>query len=193
MISKSKHIIFFATGNVHKFNEVRALLSEHGIAVAMLKAKGTEIQSDSIVDIAKTSVVSAFEKYKLPLLVEDAGLFIDALNGFPGPYAAFAFKTIGNTGILKLLENVKNRQAAFKSAISYYDYETKSALSFEGQIIGKISLNEKAKDSESVFGFDPIFIPNGSDKTFAQMSLEEKNKYSHRAIAISKFVQWYKS
>lgn len=186
-------VVFFATGNIHKFNEVRTVLSGHGIAVGMLKIKGIEIQSNDLSEIAATSAANAFKQCPVPLIVEDAGLFIDALKGFPGPYAAYAFKTLGNAGILKLLDNVENRNAAFKSALAYCDSESDQTVCFEGQAPGKIALQEKTEEPESAFGFDPIFIPNGSQKTFAQMTLAEKNHFSHRATAVNKFAQWYKS
>jgi len=83
-------VIFFATNNIHKFNEARKALAEHKISVGMLRIKGSEIQSDSIEDIARTAAIDAFKKCNLPIIVEDAGLFIQALKGFPGPYAAYA-------------------------------------------------------------------------------------------------------
>lgn len=186
-------VVFFATGNIHKFNEVRALLSEHGIAVGMLKLKGTEIQSDRLQEIAATSAVGAFKRCKLPLIVEDAGLFVGALNGFPGPYAAYVFKTLGNAGLLKLLGGVENRKATFKSAIVYCDNDSGKTVCFEGQAVGQIALQELTSNPELAFGFDPIFVPAGSQKTFAQMPVKEKNGFSHRAMAVSKFAQWYKT
>jgi XTP/dITP diphosphohydrolase len=184
-------VVFFATSNIHKFNEVRVLLSQYGIAAGMLNLKGVEIQSDQLQEIASTSVLTAYNKCHLPLIVEDAGLFIDALNGFPGPYAAYAYKTLSNAGMLKLLENVKNRKASFKSAIAYCGNESGKITCFEGEATGEISQQEHAKNAASAFGFDPIFIPVGSKKTFAQMSIEEKNVFSHRAMAVVKFAKWY--
>lgn len=184
-------MIFFATGNIHKFNEARDILSQHGMATSMLKVKGIEIQSDHLCEIATTSAINAFKQCHLPLIVEDAGFFIDALNGFPGPYAAYAYHTIGNAGILKLMGNVENRRATFKSVITYCDSESNRPLCFKGDVMGEIALREQIGNN-SAFGFDPIFIPSGHQKTFAQMGISEKNVYSHRAIAVNKFAQWYK-
>jgi XTP/dITP diphosphohydrolase len=185
-------VVFFATGNVHKFNEVRSILTELDIAVGMLRVKDTEIQSDSIKEIAQTSAQDVFKRCRLPVIVEDAGLFIDALKGFPGPYAAYVYKTIGNRGVLKLMEDVEARKAVFRSAIAYCDREAEAPLVFEGEAEGEITVNERVGNGESGFGFDPIFQPDGSAKTFAEMTLEEKNGFSHRANAISKFAEWYK-
>ena len=184
--------IFFATDNIHKFNEARKVLAEYKIAVGMLRAKALEIQSDNLEEIAKTSVVDAFRRCNLPLMVEDAGLFIDALNGFPGPYSAYVYKTVGNNGLVKLMENVENREARFYSVIAYYSAELKSPICFKGEALGDIIKEERRGKRESGFGFDPIFKPVKSNKTFAEMTIMEKNKYSHRAKALRRFVEWYK-
>jgi XTP/dITP diphosphohydrolase len=187
------HVIFFATNNVHKFNEARKVMSEHGIAVGMLRIKSLEIQSDSLEEIAKASVVDAFERCHLPIIVEDAGLFIEALKGFPGPYAAYVYKTIGNQGLLKLMEKVKERKARFESAVAYLSEGSKSPVCFNGEVQGEIASEERRGDGKSGFGFDPIFTPAHSRRTFAEMSITEKNLHSHRANAFRKFAKWYKS
>ncbi len=185
-------VIFFATNNINKFNEARKVLAEYKIAVGMLRVKTLEIQSESLEEIAKTSALEAYKRSNLPIIVEDAGLFIGALNGFPGPYAAYVYKTIGNRGLLRLLENVENRKAEFQSAVAYYSAEFKSPACFKGEAIGEITKEERKGDHKSSFGFDPIFKPANCNKTFAEMSLAEKNKHSHRAEALHKFAEWYK-
>ena len=185
-------VVFFATGNIHKFNEIHHILTELDIAVGMLRVKGVEIQSDSLMEIAQTSAVDAFKRCQMPVIVEDAGLFIDSLNGFPGSYAAYAYKTIGNKGLLKLMKNVEDRKARFQSAIAYCDSSLCSPVCFEGEAKGEITVNERSECGLSGFGFDPIFRPSGSIKTFAQMTIEEKNGFSHRAKAVCKFAEWYK-
>jgi len=185
-------VVFFATGNIHKFNEARSILTGLDIAVGMLRVKDTEIQSDSLKEIAQASALDAFKRCSLPVIVEDAGLFIDALNGFPGPYAAYTYKTIGNKGLLKLVKSVENRKARFWSAIAYCDNSSCAPVCFEGEAEGEITINERVGSGKSGFGFDPIFKPDGSAKTFAEMTLEEKNGFSHRAKAVRKFAEWYK-
>jgi len=186
-------VVFFATGNINKFNEARSILSPYGFAVAMLRVKGDEIQSDSLKEIAKTSAVNAFKRSRLPIFVEDAGLFIDALSGFPGPYAAYVYKTIHNSGILKLMENVADRRAKFQSVIAYCDQTLCEPECFNGESKGEITTTERRQQGKSAFGFDPIFQPTGSRKSFAEMTIEEKNGFSHRARAIRKFAEWYKT
>jgi XTP/dITP diphosphohydrolase len=185
-------VVFFATGNIHKFNEARRVLAEYKIAVGMLRMKDTEIQSASLMEIAQASVREVFRRCGLPVIVEDAGFFIDALNGFPGPYAAYAYKTIGNKGLLKFMKSVENRKAWFQSAIAYCDSEAEAPVVFEGEAEGEITVDERSGSGKSGFGFDPIFQPDGSAKTFAEMTPEEKNGFSHRAKAVRKFAEWYK-
>jgi XTP/dITP diphosphohydrolase len=184
--------VFFATNNVNKFNEAREVLAESKIAVGMLRIKSLEIQSESLEEIAQASVMEAHRKYRLPMVVEDAGLFVDALNGFPGPYAAYVYRTISNKGLLKLMGRIDNRKATFKSVIAYLSSTLKSPICFEGSVSGEIIHEERKTADKMGFGFDPIFKPDSSDKTFAQMNVAEKCNRSHRAAAFRKFAEWYK-
>jgi XTP/dITP diphosphohydrolase len=183
-------VIFFATNNFHKFDEARSVLTKRGIAVGMLRVKALEIQSDSLGEIAQASVISAFNRCHLPVMVEDAGLFVETLKGFPGPYAAYVYKTIGNLGLLKLMEGLENRKATFQSAIAYFDGQSEPVC-FMGEVVGTVTNTEKRGEEKAGFGFDPIFQPSGRQKTFAEMNLEEKNSFSHRAKAVSNFAEWY--
>ena len=184
-------VVFFATGNINKFNEARSILSPYGISVGLLRVKGDEIQSDTLEEIAKSSAINAYKRTHLPIFVEDAGLFIETLNGFPGPYAAYVYKTIHNSGILKLLDNAKDRRAEFQSVIAYCDQTFSEPQYFDGESKGEITLTERKNEGKTTFGFDPIFQPNGSGKSFAEMTIDEKNGFSHRAMAIRKFAEWF--
>lgn len=186
-------VVFFATGNINKFNEARSILSPYGIAVGMLRVKGDEIQSDSLKEIAQASAINAYKRSRLPIFVEDAGLFIDALSGFPGPYAAYVYKTIHNSGILRLMENAVDRRAKFQSVIAYCDETLCKPECFDGESKGEITLTERKQQGKSAFGFDPIFQPLGNSKSFAEMTIKEKNSFSHRALAIRRFAEWYKT
>ena len=190
-LSLRAKIVFFATGNFNKFREARIILKEYGFASAMLNVKTFEVQNDNIAEIAKTSIFEAFKLCRLPLIAEDAGLFIHELKGFPGPYAAYVYKTISNPGILKLMEKVENRKATFRSAIAYYDGRGKPVC-FEGETEGEIADKERWGNGKTGFGFDPIFLPEGKKKTFAEMSILEKNQLSHRARGLRKFAEWYR-
>ncbi len=185
-------VIFFATNNVNKFNEVREILAPFKMAVGMLRIKSSEIQSESLEEIAAASVVEAFGKSRLPIVVEDAGLFVQALNGFPGPYAAYVYRTIGNEGLLKLMEQVEDRKAKFESVVAYFSAQLTSPKCFDGTVSGKIIHEERKSNNGTAFGFDPIFKPDRNAKTFAQMNVVEKCKRSHRAEAFRKFAEWYR-
>lgn len=184
--------IYFVTGNRHKFEEAsrvlesflpKGLVEFHPVYLEKL-----EIQSDRLDKIALFSARHAYGIVRHPLVVEDTGLFIDALRGFPGPYSSFVNKTIGPQGILKLMEGMGDRRARFMTAVAAIipPYERV----FMGEVRGTIT--DSMRGSQG-FGFDPIFIPEGSKKTFAEMNLVEKNSYSHRARAFSKLAEWLKN
>jgi len=184
-------VAFLVSKNVHKFDEARQVLAEYGVATAMIKIETTEIQDDKIENIVKAKAIDAVKKCDLPIIVEDAGLFIEALSGFPGSYSSHAYQTIGVAGILKLMENVKKRDAYFHSVVAFYDSEIETPNCFHGRVEGKISVEERGSFG---FGFDPVFEPlNGHGKTFAEMTVQEKNRFSHRAQALRKFAEWYVS
>ena len=173
--------LFFASSNIHKFQEAKKILEGFKINLGFFKCDLQEIQSNSLLDIAQNKAEQAFKKCKKPVIVEDDGIFIDSLNGFPGPYSSYVFKTIGNNGILKLVK--QNRKAKFVSVISFHD--KKNYHSFESRLNGLIS----KKITGIGWGYDPIFIPAKLQKTFAQ--LENKNKISHRFKSLKKFSNWY--
>jgi len=179
--------IIFVTGNLNKAKEVALILENFGIDVEHVNLTLAEIQSESLEDIAKASALEAAHRVGEPVIVEDSGLFIKSLNGFPGPFSSYVQKTIGNKGILKLMRGIDDREASFKSVVGYCNGKGK-ALSFIGGVRGKISYKEKGK----VWAFDPIFIPDQEgDKTYAQMGTVEKNRISHRRRALESFAKWY--
>jgi XTP/dITP diphosphohydrolase len=181
-------VAYFVTSNLHKFQEARRILSEYKIATAKLKVDAIEIQDDSTENIAKYSAQDAVKNCGLPLFVEDAGLFIEALKGFPGPYSKYVYNTVGLKGILKLMKNVENRNAHFLSVVAFATPEEQPTC-FIGKVEGTISLQEQGTKG---FGYDPIFVPlEGDGRTFAEMATEEKNMYSHRGKALRKFAEWY--
>lgn len=181
-------VAYFVTSNVHKFLEAREVLAEYKLATAQLRVPATEIQDDSLENIARFSALDAVKNCGLPIFVEDAGLFVDALGGFPGPYSKYVFNTVGLKGILKLMDGVENRDAYFMSVVAYVSPEEKPTC-FVGKVKGKIISELKGT---SGFGYDPIFVPlDGDGRTFAEMSTEEKNTFSHRADALRMFAEWY--
>jgi len=177
--------IAYVTNNPHKARESSSILRELGVEVEVVQASIPEIQSDDIVEIAKFRAREAYKLLKRPVIVEDAGLFIDALNGFPGPYSSYVFKTIGINGVLKLMRGEKRRTATFKSVAVFYDGREMRA--FVGQVRGRISFKPKGLS----WGFDPIFEPKGlKGLTYAQLLPEVKNKVSHRRRSLEKLAQY---
>lgn len=176
--------IFFATSNKSKFAEALEVIrneAQGSISIRQFPFNHNEIRSDSLEEIARESVESAYFQCKGPVFVEDSGLFINALNGFPGTYSGWAQRKIGNPGILKLLAGEKDRSAYFEACIAYNDGARIST--FHGRCEGKIAERE---EGASGFGYDPIFIPAGHSQTFAQ-SIGLKNKISHRYLALLEF------
>ncbi len=176
--------IIFASANQNKFFEVQSILSSRNIPVTFSQIHLVEVQSDSPEEIVREKVKAAFEKIGGQVIVEDDGLFINSLGGFPGPYSSFVFRTIGNNGILKLLAGSVERSAYFCSLIAFYNGITMSIS--HGRVDGRIS----DRVTEGGWGYDPIFIPDGSDLTFAELN-KSKNEYSHRKRALEKFAMWY--
>ena len=111
--------IIFTSSNKYKYREAKSLLSKFDTDVQFIEKNLNELQADSMEVIALNKSHHAFLEISKPLIVEDDSLFIDELNGFPGQYSAFVLKTIGNTGILKLLRNTNHRSALFKSVIAF--------------------------------------------------------------------------
>ena len=186
--------LHFASGNENKYLEIESLFEkeketkndEKNVRLIFSKILIKEIQSDSIIEVAEDKVRKAFKVIKKPLIVEDDGLFIEYLNGFPGIYSSFVFNTIGNKGILDLLRDNKNRRANFLSIFSFFDGTT--IETFSGKTSGYIT----TKISPSGWGFDPIFQPINEYQTYGQINMIKKNEISHRSKAFRKFLKWYK-
>ena len=113
--------LYFVSTNHNKYLEIESILQKYCISVVFSKLALTEIQSDSIEEIAIEKSKHAFAEMSRPVIVEDDGLFIYELNGFPGQYSSYVYKTIGNDGILKLMNNSKQRFAIFKSSLAFSD------------------------------------------------------------------------
>jgi XTP/dITP diphosphohydrolase len=176
--------LFFVSSNTHKFTEAQRILSNLGLDISLFKTTLEEIQSNSLSEIATRKALDAYSKVQKPVIIEDDGLFIDSLNGFPGPYSSYAYDTIGNKGIMSLLEKIESRNAKFVAIIAYCNGVDDIQL-FESSIPGKISLSIE----EGGWGYDPIFIPDGESKTFANVS--DKDKFSHRSASLKKFSDWF--
>ena len=176
--------LFFTSSNENKFQEAERILSNLGIKLNFFKTILEEIQSDDLYEIARHKAINAYVLVQKPVIIEDDGLFIKPLNGFPGSYSSYVYDTIGNEGIMKLLEDSEIRDAKFVSIIAYCDGDYDVKL-FESSIPGKIS----SSIEKGGWGYDPIFIPDGESKTYA--NVYDKDKFSHRAASLTKFSNWF--
>ncbi len=182
-----KRTLWFVTQNAHKYQEASRTLDPFGIRIRKLAYPKTEIQSVDLGDIAKFAAEEAAEKYNRTVVVEDSGLFVKALNGFPGPYSSYVHATIGVEGLVRLMSQKLRREAYFQTSLVVASPRGTSQ-EFSGRAYGTISHKPAGKQG---FGFDPIFIPKDTRKTFAQGGSEFKDRYSHRAIAFRKLALWY--
>jgi XTP/dITP diphosphohydrolase len=172
------------TSSDHKYAEAKEVLKKYGIELDRLSIERIEIQADDPELIAEYSLKQL--DIDIPILIEDAGLYIDKYYGFPGPYSSYTLRTISNEGILKLMEGEEERGAKYISAVAYRDGNI--SMTFRGEVKGSISHEERGTNG---FGYDPIFIPEeGDGRTFAEMSPQEKSKISHRARAFRKLAEW---
>lgn len=174
--------ILLITGNKNKAEEVRAIT---GLNVQAKKLEILEIQALEVEEVAKAKALSAFQITGCPVIVDDTGMSIDALNGLPGALVSWFLDTLRPEGILKLMTGEENRKASVSTCIAYADQS--GVFTFTGTIQGKIP---ESLRGENGFGYDPIFIPDGYDKTYAEMTGEEKNEISMRKIALLKFKEF---
>ena len=175
-------MLSFITSNKHKWEEIQEMTD---LPVEHHHLDYPEIQADTLEAVAEFGINFCYSATQKPCFIEDSGLFIEALSGFPGVYSSYVFKTIGCRGILALLQGTNNRMCSFKSVIAYKDES--GLILFTGESKGSIATTLQG---EHGFGFDPIFIPEGESRTFALMSTEEKNLYSHRGKAFKTFLKY---
>ena len=175
--------IIFVTGNENKLREAKKILSDFEICNEKLDVP--ELQGDSI-EIAKQKILMAYEILKKPCFIDDTSMECDGLNGLPGPYIKDFLGKIGYKGIYEILGPSNNYKAKAVCNIAYYD--GRDVKIFSGIIDGKIL----SPRGESNFGFDHIFSPDGEERTFAEMTLDEKNKYSHRNKAMRMLAEYLK-
>jgi XTP/dITP diphosphohydrolase len=171
------------TSNPHKAHEVAAFFAG-SVDVSHVALECPELRLEDVGEIARGKARYAYGEIGMPLIVDDTSFGIDALNGFPGPYAAYVLDAIGNAGILKLMEGVRDRGACFTTAIAFADAE--GIQVFTGSIRGTITTAPRGAGG---FGYDPIFECNGT--TLAEIPLAEKSRISHRAKALAAFHDWF--
>lgn len=175
--------IYFATTSQGKLNEARKLL---GIDIQGCGLDIDEIQSLDPETVATKKAAAYFQELKKPILVEDVALTFEALEKLPGTYINDFFKVLGNHGLVNLLQSASKRKAKAQTTLVFVDQDGKSHI-FTGIVAGEIAREPRGSNG---FGWDPIFIPEGETRTFAEMSEGEKANYSMRARALAKFKEW---
>ena len=168
----------FATKNEHKISEANSILNSalEQISIDLFEPQGLHVE-----EVVSEKSEDAFRKVGEAVLVEDTGLEFAAWNGLPGALIKWFLDTVGNEGILKMLDQETNREAAAKTAVGFFD--GKKHRVFTGEVSGSISDVARGTDG---FGWDPLFIPEGHSKTFAEMSPDEKNACSMRKRALER-------
>ena len=180
-----RRTLWLLTENLRKLEEARSILAPFDISIRRLRGSKVEIQDPRLEPIARYAVNQAIRNHAGLVIVEDSGLFIDALGGFPGPFSSYVYSTIGLRGVLKLLG--PRRGASFRCSVAVGSRKMSPRL-FTGIVRGRISSRISGQGG---FGYDPIFIPENSTKTFGEHSKEFKNEYSHRAVAFRKLAEWF--
>ena len=192
--------IVFATNNRHKLEEIRQILGD-GIEVLSLNDIGCDVDipetGETLEENALLKAQYVYDHYHMDVFADDTGLEVDALDGRPGVYSA-RYAAMGNTGqmshdseanmtklLLELGEN-NNRRARFRTVIALIQKQGGTRL-FEGTVEGAITRERSGAEG---FGYDPIFQPDGYDKTFAELGIEIKNHISHRARATAKLCEF---
>ncbi|ALG12259.1 hypothetical protein AOZ06_40195 [Kibdelosporangium phytohabitans] len=144
-----------------------------------------ETQEVDVVAVAKAKAEAAYAQLREPVLVDDTGLTVHEWGKLPGAFIAWFLDNVGNEGIIKMLSGWDGRDASVTTAIGFCDGTTTKV--FEGTVKGTIS---EAVRGGNGFGYDPIFIPIGSNKTFAEMTDDEKDKVSMRRLALEQVKSW---
>jgi XTP/dITP diphosphohydrolase len=187
----------FATNNEHKLEEARDIAGEGFSIVSLTEINCFEELPETRPTLEGNSLQKSefvFQKYHVPCFADDTGLEVEALNGEPGVFSARYAGDHKNSDdnidlLLKKLENSANRKARFRTVITVVGLAEKP-IYFEGVVSGTIT---RTRLGTSGFGYDPVFVPEGYDVTYAQMSLQKKSELSHRAIAVKKLERFLKN
>jgi inosine triphosphate pyrophosphatase len=171
--------LYFITGNQGKLKEVQAILPN----VESIDLDLPEVQSLNPEEVISEKLKEATKKHDGEFFVEDTSIYIDCLNGFPGPLIKWFSESLGNEGIYDLVSKYENTNCTAKTVIGYFN--GKEIKFFSGELKGKI-----VAPSGTGFGWDPIFMPEGYDKTLGEFSLEEKNQISMRNVALMKLKEF---
>ncbi|MBN2142817.1 RdgB/HAM1 family non-canonical purine NTP pyrophosphatase [Candidatus Woesearchaeota archaeon] len=174
--------IYFVTGNINKLEEIKKILSDFDLEQIDLDLP--ELQGEPE-DIAMEKARIACERTGKTVFVDDTCLVFEAWNGLPGPYVKHFLDKLGVPGLYKMLEPYDNKRAYAQATIGYCA-PGKEPLAFIGRVDGSIV----PPAGESGFRFDKIFKPDGHDRRFSEMTMEEKNEISHRRRSAEAFKEW---
>ena len=182
--------IIFATQNQNKAKEVAKILPNHIKVLSLSDLNYTEELEETSTTLegnARQKAEFVYNKFGIPCFADDTGLLVKSLNNEPGVYSARYAGSRDNEAnmnlVLSKLEGKLDRSAMFKTVIAFADKD--GVEFFEGEVNGIITEDKRGLEG---FGYDPIFLPEGFKKTFAEMSIEEKNSISHRSRAFKKFI-----
>jgi len=185
--SPSVKKISFVTGNQMKIEELNKILEDIGtIQVEAIDLDLQELQ-DNPETITRGKCLAAASQISGPVLVEDTSLCFNALNGLPGPYVKWFLQGAGCTGLYKMLEGFPDKKAYAQTTLGYIPETGADPLIFVGKCHGEI-----VSPRGSQGGWDPVFQPNGHNKTFGEMTKEEKNAISHRSNALQQLKEFLK-
>ena len=176
-------VLTFGTTNEGKLKEVSEIL---GIKVEGIALEVDEIQSLDRTEVALKKAKAYFQEVNKPLLVEDNSLEFKGLNGLPGTFIDYFFKSLGNEGLVELLSHTRDRSATAYATLVYYESDSNYQI-FTGEQTGKIA---KFPRGDNGFGWDPIFIPDGDNRTLAELEPAEKAAISMRKKALAQFQKW---
>ncbi len=181
--------VFFATGNAGKVKEMAPMFEERGYRLEQVEVDIREIDALKVKEVARRKVIDSYGEAEVDglVIVEDTGLYVEALNGFPGAKAAFFAETVGASGLLKLLDGGTDRAAFFETAIAAYDGE--EVKIFAGRLPGMIS-QEKRGEGHPHLPYDSFFIPDHGDGSSFAEKPELKEQKSHRELSTRKFLGW---
>ena len=171
-------ILKVLTSNPGKVREYQKAFDDMGVTMEHHHIPYDEIQTSELEEVVKKGMEEIRSKGVRDFIIDDSGMFVNALKGFPGVYSAYGQKTIGNDGILKLMQGVEDRSAVFKCCIGC-DINGRTII-VTGTCDGYILSEARGHEG---FGYDPIFSPDGK-RSFAEIGIDEKNQISHRGNAV---------
>ncbi len=180
--------LVFVTGNEGKLEEARRKLAPVGVELTQDAGGYPEVQADSLEEVARYGARALMERMEAPFVLDDSGLFVHALGGFPGVYTSYVHRTLGLPRVVGLLEGEVDRSAHFQAVVAFGDPGTGEVELFTGRVDGTVA--EEVLEGPHGFGYDPVFVPEGFREPFSRIPPAEKNRVSHRGRALDALAAW---